>query len=34
MPEHEIIAADPDWWHTAVVYQIYPRSGLTGPLRT
>ena len=26
MPEHETVAADRDWWRTAVVYQIYPRS--------
>ncbi|MBI4944617.1 MAG: glycoside hydrolase family 13 protein [Actinobacteria bacterium] len=26
MPEPHIVAADPAWWRTAVVYQVYPRS--------
>ena len=27
-PEEEtsVLAADPDWWRGAVIYQIYPRS--------
>ena len=22
----QVLAADPDWWRGAVIYQIYPRS--------
>ncbi len=25
-PQHAVLAADPDWWRGAVIYQIYPRS--------
>ncbi|WP_207453530.1 glycoside hydrolase family 13 protein [Herbiconiux sp. SYSU D00978] len=25
-PTHALLAADPDWWRQAAVYQIYPRS--------
>jgi len=26
IPQEPILAADPDWWRGAVIYQIYPRS--------